>query len=76
MADILGSIGLHRDNRGDIEIVAVGFVAILIIPGGTIAGTEIQQIGLGVVNDRVPDGAEYDECVGYCLLMTLSRVAR
>src|SRR5262249_24516256 len=55
--DILAGASLHGNDRSQVQVVAVGLVAILIVPGRAVAGTEIDEVGLRVIDDRIPHRA-------------------
>jgi hypothetical protein len=50
-------LGLQRDHRREIEIVAAARRADLLVPGGSVADTDIEQVEIGIVGHRIPHGA-------------------
>src|ERR1700722_9360743 len=48
-------IGVHRNDRGDEEIVPSAGAAVVAIPRRAVAGSEVNEIQKGVVRDSVPD---------------------
>src|SRR5207302_10417057 len=51
------AVGLERDDAGKIEIVAAAGAANLSIPRRAVAGSDVQQIKVGIVSHRIPDSA-------------------
>src|SRR5438445_12521376 len=57
MPDIFAGLGFNGDDRGDEEIVSALGAASAAGPRSAVADAEVDEIKVGVVGDRVPDGA-------------------
>ena len=55
--DQLAVVGIDRQNRRQVQVVAAAGAADLPVPRRAIAGADVQQIDLGVVDDRIPHRA-------------------
>ena len=55
--DVFAGVGSNRDDRRGVEVVALGAVADDRVPGLRVRGAEVDEIGLGIVRDRVPHRA-------------------
>ena len=53
----LAGIGLHGENRSQVEILLALGLAQLFGPGAAVAGADVEQIGVGIVGHAVPDRA-------------------
>ena len=54
MPDIFAGVGVQRDDRGEIEVVAAGRAADLAIPRRAVAGADIDHVEVRIVGDGVP----------------------
>src|SRR5581483_5561204 len=52
--DIFAGVGVQRDDRGEIEVVAAGRAADLAIPRRAVAGADIDHVEVRIVGDGVP----------------------
>ncbi len=52
--DVLASIRIQGDDRGDEQIVATGRAAIGAVPRCAVGGAEVHQVGLRIVGNAVP----------------------
>ncbi len=55
--DVFPGVCLQRDDRRQIQIVAAAGAAIFLVPGRAIAGADVDEVELRVVDERIPDGA-------------------
>ncbi len=54
MPGILAGLRMQRDDRADEEVIALAFAAIMPRQRRSVAGAEIDEVGLGIVGDRIP----------------------
>jgi hypothetical protein len=57
MPFICAGIGIDRDDRREEQIVALPVRADMVVPGGAVADADQKLVELGIVDDRIPDGA-------------------
>lgn len=55
--DVLARVGIHRDDGGEEEVVALARAAQVNIPVQTVADADVEQIQLRVVGEGIPGGA-------------------
>ena len=57
MPDQLAVVGIDGQDRRQVQVVATTWAADLSVPRRSVAGADVEQVDLGVVDDRVPHRA-------------------
>ncbi len=57
MPDVFARVGTHGNDRSDEQVVATAGATHRAVPRRAVVRSEVQQVELGVVSHRVPDGS-------------------